>query len=127
MIKVNGFVIKPTMFPDGTSQIWKIPEGLLDNKYVMITWHFEAERELLDICSIRALFPSVTEIELYMPYMPYARQDKEINNNSTFNLHVFASIIKSLRFDTVSATDVHNPELTKRIFNNFVSLRDVFY
>lgn len=62
MIKVNGFVIKPTIFPDGTSQVWKLPEGLLSNNYVAITWYFEAERELLDVFSIRALFPSAKEI-----------------------------------------------------------------
>lgn len=121
MIKVNGFVIKPTIFPDGTSQIWKLPEGLLDNKYVTITWYFEAEREIIDLFGIRALFPSAKEIALHMPYMPYARQDKEVDNNSTFSLSVFASIINSLHFSLVSTVDVHNPVKTKELIKNFES------
>ena len=121
MIKVNGFVIKPTIFPDGTSQVWKLPEGLLSNNYVAITWYFEAERELLDVFSIRALFPSAKEIVLYMPYLPYARQDKDIDNNQTFSLMVFATLINTMGFHQVAAVDVHNPELCKKIFRNFVS------
>jgi ribose-phosphate pyrophosphokinase len=121
VIKVNGFVIKPTIFPDGTSQVWKLPEGLLSNNYVAITWYFEAERELLDVFSIRALFPSAKEIVLYMPYLPYARQDKDIDNNQTFSLMVFATLINTMGFHQVAAVDVHNPELCKKIFHNFVS------
>lgn len=121
MIKVNGFVVKPTIFPDGTSQIWKLPPGLLENKIVTITWYFEAEREMLDIWSIRALFPSVSSIALHMPYMPYARQDKPIDNNLTFSLYVFASLINSLSFNLVSTVDVHNPRETKKLIKNFVS------
>ncbi len=29
MFKLNNTVIKPTIFPDGTSQIWKLPDALL--------------------------------------------------------------------------------------------------
>lgn len=122
MIKVNDIAIKPTMFPDGTSQVWKLPPGLFAFAYVKITWYFEHEREIMDICSIKALIPEKRHVTLYMPYLPYARQDKEVSNGSTFNLKVFADIINSLKFDAVLAVDVHNPELTKSYIKNFQNL-----
>jgi len=45
----NGgtFVVKPTIFPDGTSQVWKLPlDGL---NYVKIKWQFESEGEIVHL------------------------------------------------------------------------------
>lgn len=123
MIKVNGIAIKPTIFPDGTSQIWKLPEGLLKPSFIKITWYFENEREIIDLCSFKSLLKKEGQhTTLYMPYLPYARQDKEISNETTFNLHTFASIINSLNFSSVLATDVHNITLCSKLINNFRNL-----
>lgn len=122
MIKVNGLVVKPTIFPDGTSQIWKLPEGIFSFPYIKITWYFEAEREIIDIYSIKALIPAKRHVTLYMPYLPYARQDKPVSNTSTFNLEVFAQLINALNFNVVMATDVHNPARTSALINHFTNL-----
>jgi ribose-phosphate pyrophosphokinase len=119
MINVNGLVVTPTIFPDGTSQIWKLPDGLFEEKRINIVWNFESERELIDLYGINALIPKGKFIHLHISYMPYARQDKEIGNKNTFNLYVFAGLLNMLAFDEVSAVDVHNPELTKQLIKNF--------
>jgi ribose-phosphate pyrophosphokinase len=119
MITVNGFPVKPTIFPDGTSQIWKLPDGLFDEERINIDWNFESERELIDLYSINALIPKGKVTSLHIPYMPYARQDKEIGNKNTFNLYVFAGLLNMLCFDSITAMDVHNPELTKHLIKNF--------
>lgn len=41
MIKLNGYEVKPTIFPDGTSQVWKLPEMSILNSVNVITWEFE--------------------------------------------------------------------------------------
>jgi ribose-phosphate pyrophosphokinase len=48
--------------------------------------------------------------DLYMPYCPYARQDKEIRDNATFALHAFLEILESMGWSCVWTIDMHNPQ-----------------
>jgi ribose-phosphate pyrophosphokinase len=126
MIKITtesgiSFELKPTIFPDGTSQVWKLPEWIFEFKELDITWNFENEREVLDLLSLRELL-SEQDWSLHIPYLPYARQDKEITNNSTFNLFMFAKLINSLDCNEVTVVDVHNPQTTALAINNFKNI-----
>ncbi len=111
----------PTIFPDGTSQVWKLPEHVLKSSHVQVVWNFEAEREIMDLLSLRALMPICT-MELNIPYLPYARQDKYIGNSATFNLRVFAEILNSMRLSKVTAVDVHNPIVTAELIDRFENI-----
>jgi len=121
----EGFTtLEPTIFPDGTSQIWKIaPLSILYSKNILITWHFESEREILDLYSFKALLHQQgQEITLHIPYLPYARQDKHVSNNYTFNLVVFAQLINGLEFNKITSVDVHNPLRTMNLIRNFENI-----
>lgn len=123
MIKLNGVEIKPTIFPDGTSQVWKIDESLFrthayDTNYIdvidfNIEWDFENEAELFHIAQLRDLLDSTTgqqvKVSLHMPFLPYGRQDKSIDNNNTFARRTFMSLITSMRFIKISTLDSHSP------------------
>jgi ribose-phosphate pyrophosphokinase len=126
MIKINGYVVKPTIFPDQTSQVWNLPEWLFKDQpgSDSVVWYFEKEREIIDLLSLRKLFPK--SFILHIPYLPYARQDKGIHNTSTFNLRVFADLINSLHCHRVTSVDVHNPELTKELICNFVNIEATY-
>lgn len=118
-------VLTPTIFPDGTSQVWKLPEEILQAKQIQFIWNFEAEREIIDLYSLVGLICEKDDkksISLHIPYLPYARQDKQINNNSTFNLYVLSDLLNSLNFTEVTAVDVHNVEKTKKLINNFKNI-----
>jgi ribose-phosphate pyrophosphokinase len=119
MIKVNGHLIKPTIFPDGTSQVWNLPDKILNTKVLQIDWRFEAEREIIDLYSLRKLLRKDAAIHLHVPFLPYGRQDKGVSNDSTFNLRVFADLINGLEFAEVTSVDVHNPSLTRDLIRNF--------
>ncbi len=121
MIRANGIVTKPTIFPDGTSQIWHLPKKLLDGRSVHLIWDFEAEREIIDLYAIRRLMPG-TAISLHMPYLPYARQDKPVSNDATFNLSVFATLINRLQLYRVTALDVHNAKRTAQLIHDFSNI-----
>ena len=104
MITVNGHKIAPTIFPDKTSQIWKLPP--LPPKCQVI-WEFEEEREIIDLLSLYNLLENLDKsITILIPYLPYARQDKEISNETTFNLTVFEQIL-SLINCPISTLDCH--------------------
>lgn len=46
MIKLNGTEVKPTIFPDNTSQIWQLDETQLNMNPSHITFDFENEAEV---------------------------------------------------------------------------------
>ena len=116
MISINGVEIKPTIFPDGTSQVWKLPEDLLQTIYkemvTTIKWDFKSEAEFMHLCQLKTLLDTYVTlpavINLDIPYLPYGRQDKRVENGSTFALHTFTSLINSLNFNEVHTIDAHN-------------------
>jgi ribose-phosphate pyrophosphokinase len=107
------------MFPDKTSQVWKQSEQLLNSlndDALEVEWEFENEGEYLHLLQFFHLAhhlkckPKTTNI--YLPYMPYARQDKEISNESCFALSIF---LRALPFSKVTMFDVHNPDFFKNL------------
>jgi hypothetical protein len=109
MILLNGFHIAPTIFPDGTSQVWKLGDLIspLCNKVV---WEFSREAELIHICQLSELLNKYTANNfLEITYLPYARQDKEVSDDTTFAFTTFRTIlVRSTRFRSISVFDPHN-------------------
>lgn len=117
MIKVNGVEIKPTIFPDKTSQVWKLPE--FDSKYCIVTWNFESEAEIIHLAQLKQLLDlQYKKINLNVRYLPYARQDKPISNESTFALNSFALLLNAMCFNTVYIFDPHSKIATDLIINS---------
>lgn len=130
MITINSHKLIPTIFPDNTSQVWQLPDSIKNADYLDVIWHFEEEREIIDLLSLRSLKNSHhfnkrepwSTMNLHIPYLPYARQDKDIENNNTFNLHIFAKLINLLKCELITSIDVHNLDLTKKLIQNFGSV-----
>lgn len=131
MIKLNGEKIKPTIFPDGTSQIWQIdflekydPFCQIGKPFVDIEFYFHSEAEvfqlfqLLDLVCQEMFNP---EIKLHIPFLPYGRQDKDISNNSTFALHTFGRMLSTYPNLTVYTVDAHS-----YILNQYVKFESIY-
>jgi ribose-phosphate pyrophosphokinase len=122
MITLNGTPIPVTLFPDRTSQVWKIPEDTFETSN-RIEWRFDHESELMHLAQLQALIQSRgLSARLYFPYLPYARQDKVIDNEQTFALTPFLRLIGSLGFTEVVAFDPHNAAAVVAQLPNFVAL-----
>ena len=120
MIKLNDVVIKPTIFPDGTSQIWKIDPDLFKLQYTPhIMWEFENESELIHVLQLATLCKKLEcRPYLQIPFLPYGRQDKEVSNETTFGLSVFLHILESTNlFIKILTIDAHNPHVIGDIRN----------
>lgn len=109
MITVNAHKITPTIFPDGTSQVWKIPIWMFESHVWDVVWRFEEEREIIDLYSLGCLSHG-KKWNLYVPYLPYGRQDKPVSNQTTFNLAMFIKMLQPLNFERVATLDAHNPK-----------------
>lgn len=130
MIKVHGHDINVTVFPDKTSQVWKLSDELLGadkcNERRIIRWDFEGEQEIIQIIQLSNLLDEVNgykPIILECPYLPYGRQDKETNNTSCFALETFCRLFSGI--SELHTFDAHNPaffELNKKAIPfNFVN------
>lgn len=48
------------------------------------------------------------EIHIFIPYLPYARQDRVMQKGESFSLRVFADVINAQRYASVTVFDVHS-------------------
>lgn len=118
MILFNGTEIKPTIFPDKTSQVWKLDPSFLQEKFANVEWRFESEGEFMHLAQLKALIDKRFKgASLYLPYLPYGRQDKLVSNKQTFALHVFANLLNTLNFQQVTCFDPHSDVAQENIAN----------
>lgn len=122
MIVANDVEVKPTIFPDGTSQVWNLDKSVF-SPHVNIDWCFDSESEIFHIVQLVDLIRAEVlgaNIQLTIEYLPYARQDKKISNKTTFALHSFSKIINMLGFSKVQVLDVHSNQ--SMMIHNLVNI-----
>lgn len=102
-------VINATHFPDGTQQVWKVDEEVLDIGKKQIVWHFERDSEIVTLLQLQMLLDTREKYhtQLVIPFLPYGRQDKEVSNNTTFGLQTFMKMLNPFFMDIVTY-DAHN-------------------
>lgn len=109
MLLIDYVPINVTIFPDNTSQVWKLSEEILKKTNVTITWKFESEEEFLHLAQLKCLLDKYgIKSNLKLTYLPYARQDKEVSNDRTFALRPFAKLLNSLSFEEIFIMDPHS-------------------
>lgn len=114
-------VVTPTIFNDKTSQCWKLPENvLIRSSKFKIVWYFESEAEVIQLLQLSNLLHNTGEVvELFIPYFPYARQDKRISNESTFAQETILTLLETYFECGITVFDLHNPSIcaTRNVFN----------
>jgi ribose-phosphate pyrophosphokinase len=116
MIYLNDQPVNITVFPDKTSQVWKLPEETFQLKYVTVRWQFENESEFIHLAQLATLLHHQgLQTTLFIDYLPYGRQDKDVSNQSTFGLEPFANLLNSLQFNKIYITDPHSHVATDLI------------
>ncbi len=107
MIKLNGKTIDLKHFPDGT---FLLKELVPKEEKARITWLFQQNEELVALYFLTKHLQAkgIADIELQMPYIPNARQDRVKVSEDVFTLKYFAEMINSLKFTKVTVLDPHS-------------------
>ena len=95
MLILNGTTIKPTIFED--------------------------EKELFYLTQLRCLLlmeGTLKPVYLYIDYLPYARQDKLVSNNTTFSLWPMIQIINIYGYEKVTILDPHSLMFIETVKNS---------
>lgn len=109
MLYLNGDRVNVTLFPDNTSQIWKLDESHFNQERATILWEFSHEGEVMQLAQLKQLLDqSIDRVYLHIEYLPYGRQDKYIRNDATFALWSFGAVINSLNFEEIFIMDPHS-------------------
>lgn len=124
MIKLNGRELKPTIFPDGTSQVIGLQNHMAT--LVKIEFEFEKEREImqlfqvLDYCEHAFSTHGFTpQVELHMPFLPYGRQDKVLSGDYFAKGTFTRMLTKFSCLKKVYTLDVHSSNV------DYVGIRDI--
>lgn len=121
MIYINGKPVNTTVFPDNTSQVWKLDEEVFNSRNIYIKWVFSNEAEVFQIVQLAWLLSVAKQPNkkiLEMTYLPYGRQDKLVFNHTTFALRPFADLINDCRFNEVHIHDPHSDAALRLIVNS---------
>lgn len=101
-------------FPDGTSALRmseEVLECLCKTARPQIVWRYENDAEFLQLVYITDWIRSLSfdsKIELVLPYIPNARNDRVQNAEDVFTLKSFCRLINDLQFIRVSVMDPHS-------------------
>lgn len=113
MITINGKIIEKKNFPDGTLLFKYLPQD--DEKQIF--WYFENNEELITLYHLTRHLQEkgYDDLELVMPYIPNARQDRVKKDEDVFTLKYFAEMINSLGYKKVYVLDPHSDVSTALI------------
>ena len=124
MIAIDGVLVNVTIFPDGTSQVWKLDQRILDyvndtnTENIVVDWIFTSENEVFHIVQLLDLLDTLNkdkDVYLNMPFLPYGRQDKDVSNSSTFALRSFLRLL-SFTGAKILTFDPHSEDLLEEFF-----------
>lgn len=125
-IWINQTQIDAFQFSGGEWQV-KITADLTDEPVAVCALLWSADdimQLLLTVDAMRRVKPSV-QIELSIPYLPYARQDRVCQTGEALSLKVMAQLINGLNCQTVTLFDPHSDVAADLIENcRIVSLAD---
>ena len=107
MIQINGKKVTLNHFPDGTLLIKELAP---ETEKTVITWLYENNEEMVALYFLANHLKAkgVKNMELNMPYIPNARQDRVKAPEDVFTLKYFAQMINSLGFSKVTVLDAHS-------------------
>jgi ribose-phosphate pyrophosphokinase len=123
MILVNDVMVEEHVFNGGEVHL-TLPIDITTTaaSTIVVVAHLrdseDIMRLLLTVDAVKRAAPSA-RINLFIPYFPYARQDRVCNEGEAFGAKVMADLINSLNCDNVLICDPHS-DVTPALINNCI-------
>jgi ribose-phosphate pyrophosphokinase len=117
-IIVNKQPIKYFNFSGGECCV-SISNIIIDETTEVIAYLHNSDDIMCLIMSVDAIRQknALTNINLKIPYFPYARQDRVCNEGEAFSLSVMANLINNLKCENVTVYDPHSKVTTDLLDN----------
>jgi len=109
MITINNTEVTTFTFPGGEVNVNL--DGIQIGEYTVIWAMLDNSEEIMKLLMIfdalRQINPTI-KVELHLPYLPYARQDRVCNPGEALSVKVMANLINNLNAETVTLYDPHS-------------------
>lgn len=110
-INFPGGEVQPSIDFEEIEKVKKTNFWKKDIEVIMITAYLKDGSEIMKLLNIveacKRHFKKIP-LELFIPYIPYARQDRVCNAGESLAIKVFANVINSCGFDNVYVVDPHS-------------------
>ncbi|WP_353107232.1 hypothetical protein [Acetoanaerobium noterae] len=120
MLKINGEIFGDEEFRNKEA-VYKKPK--LNTDINTITLLFESNKDIANLAMAHSYLnihaPEQKKL-LLMPYLPYSRMDREINDQ-IFSLRYFADILNNMSFEKILLADPHS-KVSSDLINNLEEL-----
>ncbi len=114
----EGIAFVDFLFPSNCEVHIKLPIYIEDNTITITTRIKSSDDVMKLLMATDALKRSgISYINLFMPYLPYARQDRKMVDGEPLSLRVFSDLINSQNYSKVWLYDVHS-EISLALINN---------
>lgn len=116
--------VKSFVFNGGEIQVnVDFRHGFPSNRY-MIDAKLENSKDIMELFiateAIRHFDPEAV-IELFCPYIPYARQDRVMQDGEALSIAVMARLLNAQKYSSVSIWDAHS-DVTPALINNSINV-----
>ncbi len=120
MITVNNHEIKHFTFPGGECQV-ALDDIEIHNVTEIEAFLYTSNEIMQLLLTVDALrrVNSETKINLTLPYLPYARQDRVCNYGEALSIKVMADLINTLKANQVYLFDPHS-EVAEALIDNVI-------
>lgn len=121
---IKGRLIVPEVriFPDGEQKIL-LPNIKKNSRIIVIqNFHTELDSSIVkSLIIISKLKEFSNRITLIIPYMPYARQDKEFLSGEIITSKFIANLYNKFKLEKILVVDIHS-NIVLKFFNNIQNL-----
>ncbi len=117
-------VIQYKIFPDGESYV-RLPEEVSGKHVILIQRTYpEPDKRIVEaVLATDALVShKASLITLILPYLTYARQDKEFLKGEAVSVRAVLKLLSSMGVDNLVVIDVHKPESLKHFKGRYLNV-----
>jgi ribose-phosphate pyrophosphokinase len=122
----EGIKIEKFKFPSGIEQHIKL-HYTSERDEAVITTRIISSDDIIDVLLLTDILKKrCKEISLFIPYIPYGRQDRRTSYGEPFSLKVFADLINSQNYKNVYTFDTHS-DVSEAVINNLLIFKNHRY
>lgn len=116
-------IVKNFLFPGGEVGIqlddFNLKYHTTNAKFQTIVARIQDSNDIMRLLNVTDALRRLNTlpIHLFMPYVPYSRQDRACNKGEAFSLGVFAKLINSQNYESITICDPHS-DVSPALFDN---------
>lgn len=119
----NSVYYKATKFPGGEINVVLETNDRIKDRDISIEADLKTMDDVMTLLlltdAIKRQFPN--SIDLVMPYVPYARQDRNMQEGDALSIKVFADLINAQGYRSVTVWDAHS-DVAPALINNCINV-----